>query len=266
MLISRIAPTPSGYLHLGNVFNFLLTWLYVKKSNGILHLRIDDFDFNRTKEVYAQDIFDTLNWLEIDYNFGSKNIIELKKQYSQTLKTANYKQVLNQLIEKNLVFACNCSRSYIAKYNQLLGQCQYKNYPLNQPGFCMRIKNSDLNYSIIWRKENIPSYHLVSITEDLESQINFIVRGKDLLESTQIQKQIALYLKPNSFSKIKFIHHPLLVEPNGSKLAKSEGSLAIKTLRENGLKPKDIYQKFANWLNQPSTKVDKITDLLDLNM
>jgi glutamyl-tRNA synthetase len=72
MLRSRLAPTPSGYLHLGNAFSFLLTWLVVRKQHGHLHLRIDDLDADRAKPDYYDDIFTTLDWLGLDYDSGAR--------------------------------------------------------------------------------------------------------------------------------------------------------------------------------------------------
>ena len=78
-IVSRIAPTPSGLLHLGNSFNFLMTYLLTKNSNGLIHLRIDDYDQGRVRDEFIQDIFDSIAWLGIKIDQGPKNLIDFKK-------------------------------------------------------------------------------------------------------------------------------------------------------------------------------------------
>jgi glutamyl-tRNA synthetase len=86
MIRSRIAPTPSGYLHIGNALNFVRTWLMVRRAGGILRLRIDDIDATRTRPEYFDDIFRTLEWLGMDWDEGPRNANEQTEIYSQSLR------------------------------------------------------------------------------------------------------------------------------------------------------------------------------------
>src|ERR1044072_4565705 len=110
ILRSRIAPTPSGFLHIGNAYNFLLTEAIVRKAGVVLHLRIDDLDALRFRREYLEDIFDSLAWLGIQYDDGPKTIAEQEQQYSQQFRMSRYNEVLHLLVATGLVFACNCSR------------------------------------------------------------------------------------------------------------------------------------------------------------
>jgi glutamyl-tRNA synthetase len=270
--ISRIAPTPSGYLHLGNVFNFLLTWYLVRKCNGILHLRIDDIDSLRTKPEYLNDIFETLNWLDLDYDFGPKNTQEHVNYFSQKLHMGRYKEVLNSLIHKNLVYACNCSRSKLKLELKDVSTCNctIKNLALNTPNCSIKLRSltSDIvclnkqnikvenaqNF-IVWRKDDLPAYQLTSVTYDMDNRINLIVRGSDLMQSTCMQLQLAEVLEWKTFKDTYFIHHPLIYNNNGSKLSKSAGAMSIMKMRKNGTSAAEIYNAFAKWLQLPNTNI-----------
>ncbi len=96
MLRSRLAPTPSGFLHLGNVFSFVLTWLIVRKQHGHLHLRIDDLDADRAKPAFYDDIFTTLDWLGLDYDSGPRSTGDCLRHWSQRHRLPAYNQVLER--------------------------------------------------------------------------------------------------------------------------------------------------------------------------
>ena len=103
---SRIAPTPSGYLHLGNAFNFILTTLLLDLEKGHLHLRIDDFDNSRLNKKSVEDIFIQLEWLGIEYDSGPSGPDELFSKYSQKLKSDYYLSAIELLRKKKHIFAC----------------------------------------------------------------------------------------------------------------------------------------------------------------
>src|ERR1700761_4059345 len=94
---TRIAPTPSGFLHLGNILSFAITAALAAQSNAKILLRIDDFDRERTNKLYIQDIFDTLNFLEIPYHEGPRNMHEYETEYSQIHRMPLYTAALQQL-------------------------------------------------------------------------------------------------------------------------------------------------------------------------
>src|SRR5688500_4640510 len=119
---TRIAPTPSGYLHAGNALSFILTKALAERTGAKILLRIDDLDQERVRKEYVQDIFDTLDFLGIEWHEGPRNYEDYKNHYSQQHRMDHYTSALQQLLEKNAVFSCTCSRSMLdGTYH---GQCQ----------------------------------------------------------------------------------------------------------------------------------------------
>ncbi len=108
---TRIAPTPSGYLHLGNVLSFALTAALARRSGASILLRIDDLDRERVSREYVEDIFETLNFLGIPWDEGPRNVGEYERAWSQVHRLGMYREALERLRERRKVFACDCSRS-----------------------------------------------------------------------------------------------------------------------------------------------------------
>lgn len=256
---TRIAPTPSGFLHVGNILSFAITSALAQKNNAKVLLRIDDLDQARANEEYIRDIFDTLNFLEITWDIGPKDVQDFGDNWSQTHRMELYHKALDKLRDKGLVFACTCSRQQIK--NSEPCTCLKKHIPLHTENAAWRliteekeltIRNydgqvihaalpSEMQNFIIRRRDGIPAYQLASVVDDLHYNIDLVVRGQDLWSSTIAQHELALALGESRFNQIRFYHHPLLTEASGQKLSKSAGSTSIKYLRENGKSPSDIY-------------------------
>jgi glutamyl/glutaminyl-tRNA synthetase len=137
-LLTRIAPTPSGYLHVGNAWSFLLTWLLARSQGGKIHLRIDDLDAARFREEYLVDIFTSLEWLGIDWDSGPKTPIEFHSSFSQRHRRSEYRETLERLLEKSIqgspiVYACQCSREQVKRASLSAG------LPGIYPGTCQRL-------------------------------------------------------------------------------------------------------------------------------
>lgn len=267
----RLAPTPSGFLHQGNAFNFLLNWLYAKQLGTNILLRIDDLDATRSRVEYVTDIFETLHWLKIDWDLGPKNVIDFQQNWSQSLRLPNYQQQLERLIAKGLIFACDCSRKSLQEAGAAgayPGICENKNLPLNE-NFAWRvrvpsdtiIKISDVkegmlevNLSaamgsfVIKTRDGIPAYQLASLCDDVQFGVTHVIRGADLLASTAAQLYLAEILELQQFKNIQFYHHPLLTDLEGNKLSKSAGSLSLQHLRANHYTPSDLLQELAIWM------------------
>ena len=255
--VSRLAPTPSGFLHLGNAVNFLVTWAIVRSRKGCLHLRIDDMDGIRFRPDVLEDIFTSLDWLGLDWDTGPAGPDDFHQNYSLQKKKEYYRHRLQALDKTGKTgqntFVCRCSRASIKKVspNGLYpGTCRNAGFAF-EPG-CnavrLRVKNDthiqvnnqpiDLAGTfgdfVLWRKDDQPSYHLASLLEDEEGGINFIVRGRDLLLSTAAQIYLAQCFRFSSFPACRFIHHGLVLGKNGEKLSKSRGAHALKDLRQSG--------------------------------
>jgi len=114
---------------------------------------------------------------------------------------------------------------------------------------------------VLWRKEDLPAYQLVSLVDDLDDRINLIVRGQDLLPSTAAQLFLAGLHGDNCFAATTFLHHPLVLGENGRKLSKSDNALSLAALRENESSPSPVYQEVAR---QVGIEPDGIVTLEDL--
>jgi glutamyl-tRNA synthetase len=268
---SRIAPTPSGYLHIGNAYNFLLTENIVRSTYGHLRLRIDDLDALRVRPDYVQDIFESLLWLSIRYDEGPRDIQDQELQFSQRLRLAEYEKLLNALVATNLVFACSCSRKELLEHSrdgQYTGTCLQKHIPLDAPDVSWRIRTPETTtalfedrvlgqqrfelweiqrHFVIRRRDGLPAYHVASLADDMAYGINTIVRGQDLLSSTAAQLYLADVLGLDAFQNASFYHHPLIADVAGQKLSKSAGSSSLKAMRAAGVSANDIRQNAVSW-------------------
>lgn len=261
---TRIAPTPSGFLHLGNILSFAITASLAAKANAKILLRIDDADRERTNKVYVQDIFDTLDFMWIPWHEGPRNMQEYEREYSQLHRMDIYRDALQQLKESGTLFACTCSRADVLRLNAesiYTGTCLHKGLPLDTPNAGWRI-NTDLakeltmmtlqgevkttlprsmQYFMARKRDGFPAYQLTSLVDDMYFGIDLIVRGEDLWPSTLAQLYIASVVNNQSFLNTTFYHHQLMTDKAGHKLSKSEGATSVYYLRKDGKTPADIY-------------------------
>jgi glutamyl-tRNA synthetase len=274
--LTRFAPTPSGFLHLGNLYSFLLTKVLAEKHGTKILLRIDDLDRERYREEYVQDIFDTLDFMELSYELGPKNLREFETQWSQIHRMEQYQAALEELGEKRLVFACDCSRKKIHEMDSsgyYLGHCQDRRIPLDRKEVTWRfnaletdfvslnsypnqlntslVLPADIAFFILKKKDQQPAYQLTSLLDDLHFGVDLIVRGQDLYSSSLAQLALAEKLSKPEFQNITFFHHLILKGPKKKKLSKSDGSTSIKSMRQSGKKPRDVYQILGEYLGNP---------------
>jgi glutamyl-tRNA synthetase len=273
--LTRFAPTPSGFLHLGNLYSFLVTKVLAEKHGAEILLRIDDLDQDRFREEYTQDIFDTLDFMELCYELGPKNVNEFESEWSQIHRMEQYRAALEELSEKRLVFACDCSRKKIQEMDSsgyYLGHCQDRRIPLDRKEVTWRfnaletdfvslksypsqldsslILPTDVAFSVLRKKDQQPTYQVTSLIDDLHFGIDLIVRGQDLYSSSLAQLALAEKLSKPQFLETAFLHHSILKGPKKKKLSKSDGSTSIKSMRESGKKPQDIYQTLGEYLGK----------------
>ncbi|TNE81381.1 MAG: hypothetical protein EP332_04475 [Bacteroidetes bacterium] len=245
----RIAPTPSGYLHFGNAYNFILCWLETRSRGGELRLRIDDLDRERFKPEFLDDIFRQLDFIGLDWDHGPQNAQEQEQYFSQVLQLDSYHHALQHLEEQALLFPCACSRSEVQERN---GANFYRGFclrnPPNEPAdTCLRFKaaadtplalrtphgkefltlDDEEAFPIVQRKDKLPAYQLASVVDDIRYGTNLIVRGQDLWQSSKVQVLIAKALPANHFGETCFIHHLQLDDEQGQKLSKSHESPSL---------------------------------------
>jgi glutamyl/glutaminyl-tRNA synthetase len=265
---TRLAPTPSGYLHLGNILSFAITVALARATKARILLRIDDLDRERADPKYIQDIFDTLHFLDIPWDDGPRDPGEFEREYSQIHRMDLYRQALRSLGDSGAVFACSCSRSQILDENAegaYPGTCRNRGLSLQTENTCWRLRTPPemvLRDFIVRKKDGLPAYQLTSVLDDLHYGIDLVVRGADLRPSTLAQHYLSKAIGMNAFADMRFYHHPLLLDGEQRKLSKSAGATSIQYLRRQGRTPAEIYSLIAG-LSGIGTPVKNWQDLAD---
>lgn len=236
-VVARLAPTPSGYLHLGNAVNFVLTWLLTRRAGGVLHLRIDDLDRARLRPAYLDNIFRVIDWLGLDYDHGPSGPDDFLRHYSQLLHLPAYNTVLRRLAASpGLVRASRRSRT--TETDTLV--------PLNTPGAAWRAHvpaATVVAFADAWqgttcvplgalmpdfvlrKKDGVAAYQVASVVDDLRLGTTLVVRGLDLQPSTAAQFWLAGQLSETAAfntARVRVFHHALLTNAAGQKLSKSQ--------------------------------------------
>jgi glutamyl/glutaminyl-tRNA synthetase len=285
---TRIAPTPSGFLHLGNVFSFALTAALARKTGASILLRIDDLDRERAQDVYVQDIFDTLRFMGIPWDEGPADVAAFERSWSQVHRMELYRRDLEALRSAGAVFACSCSRAEVlratvgqvpkseghrrsdGRVGGCVAGCRERGLSLEMPGVSWRLQTGDLvrglsvktaggaridavlpdemREMVVRKKDGFPAYQLTSLADDIYYGVDLIVRGNDLWPSTLAQHCLSYPLEAAGFREIAFYHHTLLLGDGGGKLSKSSGDTSIRYLRAQGLAPAAIYALIARKL------------------
>ena len=144
-ITSRIAPTPSGFLHVGNVYNFLLTYLFTRAFDGKLYLRIDDYDLPRYRRQYVENIFLVLDMLGIDFDGGPGGVGEFETKFSSKFRLGSYQNALKKLEQKGVCYACECSHSMKNSFkNGIYARvCAEKNLKFKKDETAMRLSTID---------------------------------------------------------------------------------------------------------------------------
>jgi glutamyl/glutaminyl-tRNA synthetase len=282
-LVTRIAPTPSGFLHAGNALNAVLVWLWARQNNASILLRIDDLDRERFRDEYVEDIFRTLEWLGIDWDLGPQSVDDFKTVWSQHRRLHEYHGAIRALIDNGLVYRCGCSRS---KWLALgYSGCECASYiAQNDDNSVIRLAEmpKELSFndgwsgnlgwvcslnsmvSVIRRRDGLPSYQLASVVDDMLYETSHIIRGKDLVESTAFQLHLSDLLGLSHFRQVQFMHHPL-IHDGGTKLSKSAGATSLKFLRESGGSAEQFYQWVGNVVgSKRATNLRELLEMVDM--
>jgi glutamyl/glutaminyl-tRNA synthetase len=271
-IISRFAPAPTGYLHLGHVVNAVYVWRETAARGGEVLLRIEDHDRQRSRRRYEAEILDDLTWL----GFAVSG-----PPVRQSERGAIYEEALDRLRTQGLVYACTCSRSEIVangargfQPSDLGGarSLQASDAELRYPGTCrdraiaegpgiglrVRLEPSverfvDLRHGLLEQRpaeqcgdllvkdrEGNWTYQFAATVDDFVQGITLVVRGDDLLSSTGRQIQLARLL--GRVEPPRFLHHPLIMKSPGQKLSKSDGDTGIRELRARGWTPQQVMQ------------------------
>lgn len=212
---TRFAPTPSGYLHGGNGVNALLvSWL--ASRSGQIVLRIDDADQARCRPEYVEDIFRTLSWLAVRPDEGPQDLSDLLSTHSQVHRRQRYLEVAMHALELDLAYGCTCPR-----HADLCTCGEQMSWTPGSAALRLRPSPTGLG-AVIWRRDDVPAYHLTSVVDDHDMGITHVVRGDDLRAATEVQRVLAHAVGLSFPSDVR--HHDLVRDRDGAKLSKSTGS------------------------------------------
>jgi glutamyl-tRNA synthetase len=275
---TRIAPTPSGYLHKGNAFSFSLTYLLARQAGHKILLRIDDADQARYRTAYANSIFKTLEALGIDWDEGPFSVQALENKWSQAKRKELYQTYLNRLAEASEIFACTCSRKQLQEQDATgySGNCLFKNLPLNTKRAAWRIKDlpeqllmfglkgdahlkalpKEMRHFVVKQKNGQAAYQLSSVADDVHFGITHIIRGQDLKASSLAQISLSQKLAL-PFNQVRFYHHDLLRQNFGIKLSKTQKAPAVLEQLSTISGKLNFFKKLGSWLGFKN----KYTDL-----
>lgn len=263
----RLAPTPSGYLHRGNAANFLLN-ARLAGAAGRIWLRIDDLDRARFREAYLEDIFRVIGYLGITVTDGPTSPQDFHATWSQEHRIKDYFTALDRLRNHDRLFACPCSRKELATGNHKYGCLQGKISP-DAENVAWRINTRNLepvsipdlvqaeNFTVdlhqampdfvVRKKDGRPSYQPACVVDDILFGINTVGRGQDLLPSTAAQAVLSEWLGVGDlFERIRFLHHPLIVDGDGEKLSKSAGAESVSVLGP-AFDPENLLKTVDSW-------------------
>lgn len=226
-MITRYAPTPSGFLHLGNLVNFALTARLAQESHAEIVLRIDDADTERIRQVYVEDVFDALGWLQLPWTIGPRSVDEVP-QWSQRARLSEHWQAAEALRDLGKAYVCECTRVQWSTYEgpDCPRGCSSRGLTLTPGTNALRFDVSGFRHVVLWRREDQPSYHLASLVDDDHFGVDLVVRGSDLEASTEIQRALSRELPGSQFHSAKVVHHAILTDSHGAKLSKSAGTSA----------------------------------------
>ena len=259
--VGRFAPTPSGRMHLGNVFSFLIAWLSVKSRGGHILLRMEDLDTQRTSDEFAAVLRDDLRWLGLNWD---------SEQAPQSQRSPVYDRYFEKLMDEKLLYPCFCTRSQLHNVNAphradgtyvYPGTCRDLAEKPNKPhSWRVRVPERSWEFTdllqghykenlatdcgdfVVRRADGVYVYQLAVTVDDGEAGVTEVVRGVDLLSSAPRQ----MYLQQIfGFSHPEYGHVPLLLAPDGRRLSKRDKDLDLGQLRLR-LKPEALIGSLAH--------------------
>ncbi|GAA3978757.1 glutamate--tRNA ligase family protein [Hymenobacter antarcticus] len=275
-VVSRLAPTPSGYLHIGNAVNFVLTWLLTRRAGGVLHLRIDDLDRARLRPAYLDNIFRVIDWLGLDYDHGPSGPDDFLRHHSQLLHLPEYNAVLRRLAQRpGLVRASTRSRTNGAEAYVSLetpGVAWRAHVPADTAisffDGCQGETNVPLGALmpdfVIRKKDGVAAYQVASVVDDLRLGTTLVVRGLDLQPSTAAQLWLAGQLSETAafnVARVQFFHHPLLMDAAGQKLSKSQQRPLDAGVMAQAQGKQTVFRAVAKLLQLPDAAAETIETL-----
>lgn len=268
----RVAPSPTGLLHLGHARTFWTAFERARQHSGALVFRNEDLDPQRSKSKYVDAMVEDMRWLGIQWQEGP-DVGGAWGPYSQSQRRDWYLGTWRELLDGGWIYPCTCSRKELSEVTQAPhenseeplypGKCRRQKLKATSPAgvnWRFRVPNGrvikfndakqgrqsfeagkDFGDFVVWRRDDVPAYQLAVVADDAAMQITEVVRGEDLLKSTarQILLFEALGIMPPSY-----YHCHLVTDEQGVRLAKRQDALSLRALREVGLKPEDVRKRW----------------------
>lgn len=238
---TRIAPTPSGYLHEGNCINFLLTDWLAAATGARMQLRIDDIDADRYRREYVDDVFRILDWLGIAWDAGPRSPEDFEESHSLRTRADYYLREVRRAQDNGLeTYACVCSRTQLRAAGSMtcVSSCAARGVTWRPGESALRARipvgtsvvigsatvdlARQLGDFVLVRRDGQPSYQVASLIEDRDAGTTHIVRGADLIASSAAQIHLAAAFAATAFTGVDFRHHALVSDQAGNKLSKSQ--------------------------------------------
>jgi glutamyl-tRNA synthetase len=256
-VVTRFAPSPTGYLHIGSARTALYCWLYARKTQGKFILRIEDTDAERSTQESVDAILDAMRWLNLDYDEGP---------YYQTRRFDRYREVSEHLLSKNKAYRCYCSKERLeALRNKQIENKEKPRYdgfcrgrPEAQEGsyvirFCnpqegqvefddlvrgkLVFRNAELDDLIIVRGDGTPTYNFTVVVDDMDMGITHVIRGDDHINNTPRQINI---LQALGTALPQYAHLSMILGSDGKRLSKRHGAASVMQYREDGFLPEAL--------------------------
>jgi len=270
---TRLAPSPTGSLHLGNARTFLVNWALARQRGWRVLLRIEDLDGPRVKPEAAARLVETLRWLGLDWDEGPM---------TQSEDLSPYREAVERLAAAGLAFPCALTRTQIERAASAPQEGAHEvRYPasLRPKGWERRFASAESNWRfavpdaavgftdlfagpqapnpaaivgdfIVWTKRGAPAYQLAVVVDDHRQGITHVVRGDDLLDSAA--RQLLLYRALGLGPEPAYCHLPLVIGPDGKRLAKRHGESRLDEYRKAGVAPEAVIALLGRWCGLPA--------------
>lgn len=286
--VTRLAPSPTGALHLGNARTFLVTWLLARQRGWRIALRIEDLDGPRVRRGAAEQAIDDLRWLGLDWDGGP---------LLQSTRGDAHRATTARLIGDGRAYPCVCTRGEVDRAasaphaddgaSVYPGTCRDRFESVadaraqsgREPAIRFRVNDdavarwidafagpqaiafASLGDFVIAKADGTPSYQLAVVVDDAAAGVTQVVRGDDLIDSTP--RQMALYAALGLGPPPTYWHLPLVVGPDGRRLAKRHGDTRIASSRAAGVDANAVLQRLAAWCGIPDADVGSARELVD---
>lgn len=294
MIRVRFAPSPTGFLHIGNARTALFNYLFARKNNGRFVLRIEDTDTARSKKEYEESIIEDLKWLGLSWDEGP-DIGGPFGPYRQTERLHIYKEYADKLVSQGKAYRCWCTKEEIEKRITEKGQekAGYDNFCRTisdsqisrfeaegrKPVIRFRVPEKDiivkdiirgtvvfdsgsLNDFVILKSNGIPTFHFAVVIDDLSMQISHVIRGEDHLSNTP--KHILIF-EALGYPVPHFAHMSMTLGKDRTRLSKRHGATSVRQYRENGYLPEAVFNYLAllGWSSKDNQEIFTKQKLID---